>query len=47
MRINGMLGFWDKVGFGIEEALAWFIESGVIGVLIVLGFLSAVLGIGR
>ena len=47
MRINGTLGFWDKVGLWMEEALAWFVESGVIGGLIVLWILAAILGIGR
>ena len=47
MKMNGTLGLWDKVGFGMEEALAWFIESGAIGGLIVMGFLATVLGIGR
>jgi len=47
MKMNGTLGFWDKVGFLMEEALAWFVESGVIGALIVLWVLASALGIGR
>lgn len=47
MRMNGTLGFWDKVGWAFEECLAWFVESGAIGGLIVLWILAAILGIGR
>lgn len=47
MRVNGTAGFWDKAGFWMEEALAWFVESGAIGGLIVLWILAAILGIGR
>lgn len=47
MKMNGTLGFWDRVGWAMEEALAWFIESGAIGALIVFAIIAAVFGIGR
>lgn len=47
MRMNGTLGFWDRVALLVEEGLAWFVESGAIGALIVLWILAALFGIGR
>ncbi len=40
--MNGTISFWDRLGHLAEEGLAWLIESGAMGGLIVLWILAAV-----
>lgn len=45
--MNGTLSFRDKLCALFENALAWFVESGVMGAIFVLWILAAILGIFR
>ncbi len=42
--MNGTATFGERLSLLAENALAWLVESGAMGALIVLGILAAVLG---
>ncbi len=42
--MNGKMTMGDRLGTLFEDALAWVVESGVLGMLLVLAILAAFLG---
>jgi hypothetical protein len=44
MNGNGKITLGDRLGTLFEDALAWVVESGVLGALFVLAILAAFLG---
>lgn len=45
--MNGTMSFMERLSLLAENGLAWLIESGAIGMLIVLAILAGFLGSGR
>lgn len=42
--MNGKLTLGDRLGALFEDALAWVVESGALGALLILAILAAFLG---
>lgn len=42
--MNGTMGVWEKIGLLMENALAWLVESGALGAVIVWAILATIFG---
>ena len=45
--MNGTVSLGERISAGIENALAWVVESGVLGAIPVLAILAALLGLWK